>query len=59
MRPGATSEDPASGPTDPRIPAPGADSAVREGVARTQDGAAALVVSAVALVLMVLAAIAG
>ena len=43
MRPGATSEDPASGPADPRIPAPGADSAVREGVARTQDGAAALV----------------
>lgn len=43
MRPGATSEDPASGPADPRIPAPGADSAVREGVARTRDGAAALV----------------
>lgn len=43
MRPGATSEDPASGPADPRIPAPGADSAVREGVARTQEGAAALV----------------
>lgn len=43
MRPGATSEDPASTLADHQEPAPGTDSAVREGVAATEHGAAALV----------------
>ena len=43
MRPGATSEDSASAQAARREPAPGDDSAVREGFAQTNAGAAALV----------------
>lgn len=43
MSPGATSEEPTSGPTGGPEPAAGSERAVREGLAATANGAAALV----------------